>query len=434
MRIAFVTPEFVTEEYFSGGLANYVHRLSSALAERGHHVHVLVRSSQAQETFTLGRVHIHRVLVDSPSPWVPSFVRQALNELPDGERLQLGSRNTWVPCAARRALKEPHQWLKFSWLAWRRLEALNREQAFDIVQLANYQACGLFVAMLSRIPHVTRLSSFQKIWNKAGRSRRLPGESLEEWLTESLELLQLRSGCHLFAPSRWLAAAVSAHLGSVRVDVVPSPAFIETASFDEGPFRDRLEGHQYLLFFGRYQLHKGAHILARALPAVFRALPACEAVFVGRDIESELGPSMEAYIYRCSPGFESRLHFFGETPHEQLFPIVKGARLVVLPSLVDNLPNAMLEAMSLGRPVVGTFGASFDEVIQDGKSGFLVAPGHPDELADKIIQAWNHPELDSIGEAASTIMGAFSREYVATATLEYFRRAMNERVSRSSRR
>ena len=39
MRIAFITPEFVTNEYFSGGLANYVHRVTRALAEMGHEVH-----------------------------------------------------------------------------------------------------------------------------------------------------------------------------------------------------------------------------------------------------------------------------------------------------------------------------------------------------------------------------------------------------------
>ena len=43
-------------------------------------------------------------------------------------------------------------------------------------------------------------------------------------------------------------------------------------------------------------------------------------------------------------------------PHRQLYPVIAGARLVVLPSLIENLPNAGLEAMALGRAVIGTAG------------------------------------------------------------------------------
>ena len=44
LRIAFATPEYVTEEYFYGGLANYTHRVARALARLGHDVHVVTLS------------------------------------------------------------------------------------------------------------------------------------------------------------------------------------------------------------------------------------------------------------------------------------------------------------------------------------------------------------------------------------------------------
>ncbi len=68
----------------------------------------------------------------------------------------------------------------------------------------------------------------------------------------------------------------------------------------------------------------------------------------------------------------SRLVLIDNLPHRQLYPIIAAARLVVLPSLVDNLPNACLEAMGLGTAVIGTTGASFEELITDGVNGFLV--------------------------------------------------------------
>jgi glycosyltransferase involved in cell wall biosynthesis len=116
---------------------------------------------------------------------------------------------------------------------------------------------------------------------------------------------------------------------------------------------------------------------------------------------------------------KDRLVFLGQVPHGQLYPIIAGARLVVLPSLVDNLPNAMLEAMALGIPVVGTTGASFDEVIEDGRTGFLVTPGDADALAAKVIGAWANPDLGKIGEAARAKMSEFSPEKRVTELVTY---------------
>ncbi len=51
LRIAFTTPEFVTESYFSGGLANYAHRVAKALVSLGHEVHVVTFSEIDQAEF-----------------------------------------------------------------------------------------------------------------------------------------------------------------------------------------------------------------------------------------------------------------------------------------------------------------------------------------------------------------------------------------------
>ena len=80
----------------------------------------------------------------------------------------------------------------------------------------------------------------------------------------------------------------------------------------------------------------------------------------------------------------------------------QGARLVVLPSIVDNLPNACLEAMGLGRPVIATSGSCFEQLIVSGHSGLLVPPGDVEQLADAIAGAWNLPDqrLEQIGHLA----------------------------------
>ena len=391
MRIAFITPEFVTETYFSGGLANYVHRVSIALAEMGHEVHIIILSVNRLESFRHGEIWVHPITVNPRRPWVFKVTR--------------------------RFLYEPGQWLSFSYKAWRRLEALHREQPIDIVQVANYRACGLFIAAFSRISNVTRLSSLQRAWHDASETPRHLNVAAKEWL----ECLQLRLCRHIFSPSHSLATMLERQIGINRVEVIRSPAFIETTNMDKTLYRTHLNGKRYLLFVGRYQLHKGVHILAEALPTVLDTLPDCEAVFIGKDMPNHLGPSMESYIRERCIGFEERLHFFGQTTHEQLYPIMAGARLAVLPSLVDNLPNTMLEAMKFGCPVVGTFGASFDEMIEDGISGFLVPPKDSRALANKIVLAWNHAQLEKIGNNGKAVIESLKPEIAVARLLGYYK-------------
>jgi hypothetical protein len=63
MRIAFATPEFVTEDHFDGGLANYVNRVSKGLAARGHDVHVITLSTRNENEFDHDGVLVHRVML-----------------------------------------------------------------------------------------------------------------------------------------------------------------------------------------------------------------------------------------------------------------------------------------------------------------------------------------------------------------------------------
>jgi len=107
-------------------------------------------------------------------------------------------------------------------------------------------------------------------------------------------------------------------------------------------------------------------------------------------------------------------------PHRQLYPVIERAHLVVLPSLADNLPNACLEAMGLGKVVIGTFGTTFDELITDGVNGFLVPPNDSAALADKMISAWTHPALSNISTAAKQRMREFAPEETVASLLTYY--------------
>jgi glycosyltransferase involved in cell wall biosynthesis len=64
-----------------------------------------------------------------------------------------------------------------------------------------------------------------------------------------------------------------------------------------------------------------------------------------------------------------------------------------LPSQAEAFPNALLESMSAGLPVVATAVGGSKEVIENGQNGLLVPPGNPEALAAAILRLVRDPRL-----------------------------------------
>ncbi len=395
LRIAFATPEYVTEEYFDGGLANYIHRVARALAGMGHEIHVLTLSEIDEAQFEHEGVTVHRIT--SSKPW------SRLDRL------------------TRYRLPSSILFLDLSVKVHRKLRLLDSQKPLQLVQFPNYSCCGLFSMLFLRVPHVLRASSYQPALNEAVGI----GRTLDSRMVKRLEGLQFRLSPHIFAPSHTLQRMLAKEAQLARVRVIRTPFYVETRDWETSVYDRFLKGKKYLLFFGRFQLHKGFHTLAQALPHVLGQYPDAYAALVGRDMESSLAPSMADYARAQCGSSADRLVLLEKLPHRQLYPVIAGAHFVVLPSLIENLPNAGLEAMGLGKVVIGTAGTSFDELISDGVTGFLVSPNNPEALAEKIISAWKHPKLSEMGAAARQKTLEFSPEKTVETLLTYYREILH---------
>ena len=122
----------------------------------------------------------------------------------------------------------------------------------------------------------------------------------------------------------------------------------------------------YALYFGRLSRLKGLVALADALPAIFREVSRFRLVLIGTDSSTAPGQgSIEEYLKERAGDHGNRLNFFPFLRHEQLYPIIKQARCVVLPSLADNLPNSAIESMWFERVVIGSRVASFGSAAEN---------------------------------------------------------------------
>jgi glycosyltransferase involved in cell wall biosynthesis len=81
-------------------------------------------------------------------------------------------------------------------------------------------------------------------------------------------------------------------------------------------------------------------------------------------------------------GLTDRVTLVGEV--DDVRARLADADIFVLASRSEGMPMSILEAMAAGLPVVASSVGGVPEVVVDGQSGFLVAPSHPDELADRL--------------------------------------------------
>lgn len=90
----------------------------------------------------------------------------------------------------------------------------------------------------------------------------------------------------------------------------------------------------------------------------------------------------------------------GRIKHEELISYLNNTQIIVVPSYTEGLSNLILEAMGCGCIVVATPVGGTPDVIKDSETGFIIEIASPECIANNIIRAMNHPDLEKIGENA----------------------------------
>lgn len=97
-------------------------------------------------------------------------------------------------------------------------------------------------------------------------------------------------------------------------------------------------------------------------------------------------------------GLERSFVFEGFTP--DIYPWLKGCDLFVLASLFEGMPNVVMEAMAMAKPVIVTDVNGARELVEDGKTGCIIPPKNPEAIAQTIRSIIDDPEtMDRLGRS-----------------------------------
>jgi alpha-maltose-1-phosphate synthase len=168
-----------------------------------------------------------------------------------------------------------------------------------------------------------------------------------------------------------------------RVHAVYAGANIDGA-FEQAVRKYQKEPHPPRIFFlGRHFERKGGPELLQAFRRVRSEMPDAELIVAGSPVTiTEPGVQCFGWLEKEDPATADRLAWCYGT-----------ASVFCLPTRFDAFGIVFVEAMQFGIPCVGTDIVAVPEIIDDGKTGFLVKPGDADAIAAHLLTLLRQPEL-----------------------------------------
>ncbi|MBD3795835.1 MAG: glycosyltransferase family 4 protein [Epsilonproteobacteria bacterium] len=223
--------------------------------------------------------------------------------------------------------------------------------------------------------------------------------------------------------SRWLTecAEKSTLLRDTKVVNLPNPINTNTFKpFDKEKARElwNLPCDKRLVLFGAMGAtsdpRKGFHELSIAMGQL-----------TSKDIEFVVFGSSQP---QNSPDFGFKTHYLGSLADDvSLVTLYSAVDTMVVPSLQENLSNAIMESLACGTPVVGFDIGGNSDMIEHQRNGYLAKPFESKDLADGIEWVLNTPNYDELCvNGREKVVREFDSEVVAGKYIKLYEEILND--------
>jgi glycosyltransferase involved in cell wall biosynthesis len=291
-------------------------------------------------------------------------------------------------------------------LAIRKIIQEIRAFAPDVI---HYQGAHLWfdlaLPFLRRYPLVFTIHDFQPH----------PGDRLSQKTPLWVEMFARRRADELIVHSQFLRDLVVRNLPGTagKISVIPHIQIGEAL-----PPAAYAEDEHLVLFFGRIWEYKGLEYLIRAEPLITARVPDARILIAGQGEDFSRYARMMVHPDR----FIVHNEFVSEARAADYF---RRASVVVLPYIEASQSGVIPMACSAAKPVVATTVGGLPESVEDGRTGYLVAPRDAAQLADAVTRLLlDAPLRRRMGEQGKTKMEAeCSPGVIAQKTLDIYRRA-----------
>ncbi|WP_091823257.1 glycosyltransferase family 4 protein [Butyrivibrio sp. ob235] len=310
------------------------------------------------------------------------------------------------------------------------VDTINKTNHVDFIHFSNHGSNSLFFDR--SIPYTIRTSGFYNIlYNGASKI----GGSLQysdnpENDRQKLEVIAMRNAKSVIAPSNLLANIANNELG-IKTDVLESPFVFNKDNWNSTVYDTiSMDGKKYVLYYGTFRILKGIHIIGQIAKELLGKHQNLKLVLCGRDEQINICGEMMAsdYVKEMAGEYADRVVYAGQLTREYLYPVIEGAEMVILPSRIENLSNACIESMAMGKIVVATDGASFEQLIDNGKSGFLCERDNPNSYLQAVekVLVLTSCEKERMVNTAKARISVLEPDNSYNRFLEYYNKIIKE--------
>lgn len=381
MNIALINPEYNTPSGVGhGGIATYTYNIANALSEKGHSVFLFMRNDSTPDYLhdSIKVIKFER----APLPFIKKLTSRIFNI------------DRWDE--------------EFSYGLYKKVLEVHDSENFDIVDIPEYN--GLAAAFNKNDPF-TLILNFRTPRILVDRYNNFSAKSIDKRVYH-LEKRAIKNTDNYRTSSEALKKEIISlyNISASQIRVIRNPMTIcECSSLKD---TDKIK----LLFVGRLETRKGLKLIKDSYNDILDISEKVEIHFIGEynnDIKGDFN--------------NKRIFLHGELNHNDLQKHYCSSDIFLFPSIFDNSPNALLEAMSAPLPVVASNAPGVNEIIKDKENGLLFEINNKDSFIEKIKTLIDNKELrvTIATNALKDIKDRFSPERISVETIEYYKYAIN---------
>lgn len=377
MKVAFLTPEYPhAKTGNSGGIGTSIKNLAIGLLAQGVSVRVLVYAQKEDALFDDNGVliqQIKNVKIKGLSWW---FTRKKLERI---------------------------------------IDDLYSKKEIDIVEATDWTGITSFIKP-QKCPLIIRLNGsdtyFCHLDNRPVK-----------WKNKFHEKRALKNADALLSVSQFTADKTNFVFGlNKKFGIIPNP--INCKLFQNNTQNDKTS--QDILYFGSLIRKKGLLELPLIFNKVIEKNADAKLILVGKDVPDVISGNSSTWAMMQELFSENALknvEYLGGVPYDGIKEKIQQSRICVFPSFAEAFPVSWLEAMALEKPIVASNIGWANEMIDDGKSGFLVNPKDHVLYAERIIDFLEDENLCmKVGkQARKKIEESFDIEVLAKKNIDFYK-------------
>lgn len=282
----------------------------------------------------------------------------------------------------------------------REIQKLARQKNIQIVHMPEGSGIGLFYLIKNnkkRLPVIMKLHSpifFHQKYND--QKLKFPFQQIKKInnaINNFTEKFCIKKADKVYCPSHFLADEITAATG--RKDIIIIPNSIDLELYKKSATNKNALKNPVVLCVSRICKAKGIEILIKAALEILKVLPNAVFKFIGYNAPIGAGSTtckeylQKTYCLEKHPN----IIFEGQINQQQLLKNYQNATILAHPSLMENCPLTILEAMASHLPIIAFAVGGIPEIITNNQNGILIKPYAQKEFTKNLLKLLQQKNL-----------------------------------------